>query len=60
MPVLDQSSPEHSVSGIEANTEFQESLGLNFKFKSGDNYLRESISSELLMCAQYFGIASCD
>ena len=49
--VLVHSSLEHSVSGLEANMEFQESLWLNFKLQNGDNLLfrnvyRSSISSE--------------
>ena len=49
--VLVHSSLEHSVSALEANTEFQESLWLNFKLQNGDNLLfgnvyRSPISSE--------------
>ena len=51
MAVLVHSSLEHSVSALEANTEFQESLWLNFKLQNGDNLLfgnvfRSPISSE--------------
>ena len=49
--VLVHSSLEHSVSALEANTEFQESLWLNFKLQNGDSLLfgnvyRSPISSE--------------
>ena len=49
--VLVHSSLEYSVSALEANTEFQESLWLNFKLHNGDNLLfgnvyRCPISSE--------------
>ena len=49
--VLVHSSLEHAVSALEANTEFQESLWLNFKLQNGDNLLfgnvyRSPISSE--------------
>ena len=37
--VLVHSSLEHSVSALEANTEFQESSWLNFKLQNGDNLL---------------------
>ena len=37
--VLVHSSHEHSVSALEANTEFQESLWLNFTLQNGDNIL---------------------
>ena len=39
MAVIVHSSFEHSVSALEANTEFHESLWLNFKLQSGDNIL---------------------
>ena len=49
--VLVHSSLEHLVSALETNTEFQESLWLNFKLQNGDNLLfgnvyRSPISSE--------------
>ena len=49
--VLVHSSLEHSVSSLDAITEFQESLWLNFKLQNGDNLLfsyvyRSPISSE--------------
>ena len=49
--VLVHSSLDHSVSALEANTEFQELLWLHFKLQNGDNLLfgdmyRSPISSE--------------
>ena len=43
MVVLVHSSLEHSISVLEENTEFQESLWLNFKLQSGDNLLLSNV-----------------
>ena len=46
--LLVHSSLEHSVSALEANTEFQESFWLNFKVQNGDNLLFGNVYSSPL------------
>ena len=46
--VLVHSSPEHSVSALEENTEFRESFWLNFKLQNGDNLLFDNVLKTLM------------